>query len=453
MKQIDDIKKKFNNTSDLTIKKVKNVYILFLNSLINLSSINEFVIKNILNNTFDITSNLGPNGKVIKKDEIEFYLLNGFTVIIGKNIYAIETRGNLIRSVSEPTVETDPYGPKDSLTESIETNLGLIKRRIKSPNLINIDLSLGTITLNATSILYLKDITDINLVNKIHKKMKNINKDSVISIGNLKNLIIDETRTVLPTVMESERPDVICNALLEGKVAIIMDNSPSALILPTFFTDYVNPLVDNYIKSSNINFIKIIRYLSLLITLFLPALYIGLINYNIETIPISLLTSFAKQIQNIPFPTGIEALIMLFIGSILRESDIRFPSTYGSSVSIVGALILGTTASEAGLISPIMIIVVALTFITSMIFTDTELVNGLRIYRFIFMILAIFFGLYGLFLGIIIFLIHLSDIKVLGKPYTYPLSPFDKIYLFKTLFKGKTRKDDKKAKMLVRSKV
>lgn len=453
MKLIDNIKLQFNNSSDLKIKKVKNTYIIFINSICNLSHINEFIIKNILNNSFDINNSIGPNSKEIKKDEITFYLLNGFTIVIKKKIYAIETRGNLIRSVEKPSVETDMYGPKDSFNENIENNLGLIKRRIKTPYLINEDLVIGSISKTTVEILYIKNITDIDLVNKVKNKLENIKIDAILSIGNIKQLLSKEDRSPLPTIQETERPDVACNALIEGKIVIIIDSSPFAIIMPSFLVDFLNPQVDNYFKNININLIKMIRYLCLIVTLISPALYVALINFNQESIPTDLLVSFASQRKDVPFPTAIEAFIMLIAGSILRESDLRFPSSYGSSVSIVGALVLGNAAVSAGLISPIMIIVIAITFISSMIFTDQELVNSLRHYRFLWLILASLFGVYGLFLGIIIFLIHISDLKVLGKPYTYPLAPFDLTYIKKTLFRNKKSDELYRSKLLVKKNI
>ena len=452
MKLIMDIKNKFNNSSDLKIKKINKTYIIFINSICNLSSINEFIIKNIINNKTNI-NNIGPNSKEITENEIIKYLLNGFTIIINKKIYAIETRANLIRSVEKPSVETDMYGPKDSFNENIENNLGLIKRRIKTPYLINEDLIIGTITKTNLSILYLKGITDIKLVNQIKNKLESINIDSILSIGNIKQILSDEDYTPLPTIQETERPDVACNALIEGKIVIIIDSSPFAIVMPSFLVDFLNPQVDNYFKSININLIKMIRYLCLIITLISPALYISLINFNHESIPTDLLVSFASQRKDVPFPTAIEAFIMLIAGSILKESDLRFPSSYGSSVSIVGALVLGNAAVSAGLISPIMIIVIAITFISSMIFTDQELVNSLRHYRFLWLILSSIFGVYGLFLGIIIFLIHISDLKVLGKPYTYPLAPFDLTYIKKTLFRNKKINERYRSKLLVKKNI
>ena len=354
----------------------------------------------------------------------------------------------LLKHVEKPDAEVAVYGPKDAFNENIQVNLGLIKRRIKSEELVNDDYFIGKDTKTKISVLYMKNIADKKIVNKIENKIKNINNDFIISIGNIKQLLSNENRSHLPTIQESERPDNASLSLLEGKIVIICDNSPFVLILPSFLSDFINPIVDNYSKSNNINFLKILRFCCLIYTILAPALYIALINYNIETIPLSLMINIAMQRDGVPFPSYIEAIIMLFLCGVLKESDMRFPSSYGSAISIVGALILGEASVNAGLISPIMIIVTASTFITSLVFTDQELVNGLRYYRFIILLLASFLGLYGLNIGILILLIHISGLKVLGKSYSFPISPFSKIYFKKILFKSTTKNNNKRDPMI-----
>lgn len=434
---INKLKKDFNNSSDLIIKKLNNIYVIYLESICDSDKVNFYILQNLTQgNDKEFIS--GPNTTILKKyDDIKFYLLNGFSIVITKYYYAVETRGNIIRSVEKPDSEPSVSGPKDAFNENIQINLGLIKRRIKSEKLKNIDYFLGNKTKTKVSLLYIDNLADKKIVNQINNKLSKINKD-IISIGNIKNLLSKENRSFLPTILESERPDNAVYNLLEGKIVILCDNSPFSLILPAFFSDFINPIVDNYGKSININFLKILRFICLIYTLIAPALYIALINYNPETIPLSLIVNIAKQRISVPFPSYIECILMLILCGILKESDMRFPSSYGSAISIVGALILGEAAVSAGLISPIMIIVAASTFISSLVFTDQEMVNGLRFYRFLFLILASFFGLYGLNIGILLFLIHLSGLKVLNKSYTFPIAPFSKKYFNKTILKEKT---------------
>ena len=179
-----------------------------------------------------------------------------------------------------------------------------------------------------------------------------------------------------------------------------------------------------------------------------PALYIAIMNYNQETIPTNLLIDFAIQRNGVPFPTIVETILMLAVCEILRESDLRFPSNYGSAISILGAIVLGEASVSAGIASPITIIVIAITFISSLTFNNVEINNSLRFFRFIFIILAGFFGLYGITLGLLFFLIYTTNVNSLGKPYFAPIAPFDKIYFNNTVFKIPLAKDTKRSSLL-----
>lgn len=433
------LKQQFNNTSDLIRKQVGKIQIIYLESLCSSDKVNEFILKNIiLNKDYiflkDIVS--GPNVVFIDNyDLISFYLLNGFAFIYdGNEMLVCEVKGELYRGVMMPTSETTVNGPKDSFNESILMNLGLIKRRIKSDKLINDDYFLGRQTKTKVSLLYIKGIAKEKIIKRIKNRLKDIDIDGVIDIEILSQ-IINKDNQPMPTIMRTERPDRVSQALLDGKIVLIADNSPYALIMPAFFVDFINPQGDNYVKDVNVNILKIIRFLCLIISITLPAIYISIINYNPESIPLDLLLSFQAGRSGVPFPSAFEAIFMILLCTILRESDIRFPSSYGSSISILGALILGEAAVSANVASPIMIIIIGITFITGLIFSDGELINGLRYFRFLLLILSIMLGLYGLIIGLFILFIHLASIESFDEPYLYPLIPLDKSYLFKTFLK------------------
>lgn len=448
---VEEIKALFKNSSDLIIKHIKKIDIFFLESLCSSDKINEFVSKVLISNKIkDLESTIaGPNTVKIKKSDIETYLYNGFTIIsYKKKLFAVETKGDLIRSISIPESQPAIYGPKDAFTESIQTNLGLIKRRIKTKNLINKDFTIGKQTKTKVSIVYLDNICEEKIVKMVTDKINKIDIDGILDSSYISQLITKENGSPFPTILESERPDKVVMELLEGKLAILVDSSPFVLILPSFFVDFINPTSDNYNKSININILKITRFICYFISLLLPAIYVALINYNQESIPLELLVSFTAQRQDVPIPTALEAFIMLFLCDLLRESDIRFPSSFGSSISILGALILGEAAVSASIVSPIMIIVVAITFITNLLFTDSDMINSIRLFRYIFLIFAVMAGLYGLVIAFVLFLIHLCNIKTFGKPYTYPISPFSKNYLFKSLLNKQRKKDIKRSPML-----
>ena len=458
-KIVSQIKKDFNQISDLKVKSYKgnlfsNIYIIYLQSICSSNKINDYVLKNLslltsFNKNLDNLENAlaGPNTALnITEKDIEFYLTNGFTLVIFKNkIYAIETKGELSRNIDTANIEQTIKGPQDAFTENIEANIGQIKRRIKSSNLKNIDLYIGRSTKTKISINYMDNIADLKNLNYILTKLEKIDVDGILDSSIIAHYIDGENKSMFPTIKQTERPDIVVKALLDGKIIIIVDTSPFILILPAYFIDFVNPISDNYTKSINVKFLKFLRLVCFGLSMLTPAIYLSLINYNQETIPTTLLINFATQRINLPFPTIFEALIMLLICEILRESDIRFPSSFGSSISVLGALILGEAAVSAGIVSPIMIIIISLTFISSLLFTELEISNALRNYRFLFLLFAAVLGLYGVFLCTIIFLTNILSIKTINNPYFAPIMPFDKTYFDETVNKMPNKEQQKRS--------
>lgn len=457
-KIVERIKKEFENTPDLKIKEIKinllqTIYVAFIETICDSDKINDYILKNLTKYNFknNLNSNLpGPNTIILKNhDEIEYYLTNGFAIIISdKKLLAIEVKGSINRSISESTREPSLLGPQDAFNENIQTNIGLIKRRIKSKNLKSEEIFLGRLTQTKITINYIDDIAETENINKIKKQLQDIDIDGIIDIGTIMNYIEAENKTVFPTIQRTERPDLAASSLLEGKIVLLMDTSPFAIILPSFLVDFINPVNDNYAKSINVAFLKILRAVSFFISMMAPAIFIATINYNQETIPSSLLINFSTQRAGVPFPSIIELLILLLICDILRESDLRFPSNFGSAISILGALIIGEAAVNAGIVSSIMIIITSLTFISSLIFTEIEIGNALRYYRYLFLFFAAFFGLYGVFLCLILFLIRLISTKSLNSPYFAPFAPFNKNYFFKTFLKKKDRNNTKRSNLI-----
>ena len=458
-KIVSQIKKDFNQISDLKVKSYKgnlfsNIYIIYLQSICSSNKINDYVLKNLslltsFNKNLDNLENAlaGPNTVLnITEKDIEFYLTNGFTLVIFKNkIYAIETKGELSRNIDTANIEQTIKGPQDGFTENIEANIGQIKRRIKSSNLKNIDLYIGRSTKTKISINYMDNIADLKNLNYILTKLEKIDVDGILDSSIIAHYIDGENKSMFPTIKQTERPDIVVKALLAGKIIIVVDTSPFILILPAYFIDFVNPISDNYTKSINVKFLKFLRLVCFGLSMLTPAIYLSLINYNQETIPTTLLINFATQRINLPFPTIFEALIMFLICEILRESDIRFPSSFGSSISVLGALILGEAAVSAGIVSPIMIIIISLTFISSLLFTELEISNALRNYRFLFLLFAAVLGLYGVFLCTIIFLTNILSIKTINKPYFAPIMPFDKTYFDETVNKMPNKEQQKRS--------
>ena len=355
------------------------------------------------------------------------YLNNGFVILLIEDDYslALEVKKNLTRSIEKPMTETTIRGAMDSFTENIETNIGLIKRRLKTNKLWNEDMELGKYTKNKISILTIKGLTDSKIKDNIINKLNSLEIDGVTDTGTLKHLIENETKTIFPTSITTERPDKVASSLLRGKTVIIIDNCPFALIMPVDINDFFLSQDDkdsNYINNS---LTRILRYLAFSITVLTPGIYIALTTFNQEMIPLELLTSFASQRSTVPFPAFFEALLMFISFEILRESDYRIPNVSNSALSIVGALILGEAAVNAGIVSPIMIIIVAITAIIALVIVEPELSNAIKWYRILFMLGGTTIGIFGIFIVFIIFTTNLCSINSYGKSFTMPFTPIN----------------------------
>lgn len=355
------------------------------------------------------------------------YLNNGFVILLIEDDYslALEVKKNLTRSIEKPMTETTIRGAMDSFTENIETNIGLIKRRLKTNKLWNEDMELGKYTKNKISILTIKGLTDSKIKDNIINKLNSLEIDGVTDTGTLKHLIDNETKTIFPTSITTERPDKVVSSLLRGKTVIIIDNCPFVLIMPVDINDFFLSQDDkdsNYINNS---LTRILRYLAFFITVLTPGIYIALTTFNQEMIPLELLTSFASQRSTVPFPAFFEALLMFVSFEILRESDYRIPNVSNSALSIVGALILGEAAVNAGIVSPIMIIIVAITAISALVIVEPELSNAIKWYRILFMLGGTTIGIFGIFIVFIIFTTNLCSINSYGKSFTMPFTPID----------------------------
>ena len=432
---IKKLKKDTNNDSNIIYryKKIfyKNLYIIYNQTITSSSDISDFIIrslnkiyiptyKNILNNITNFKYN-----ELNTYEDLTYYLNSGFTIIIynEKKYIALETRKDLSRGITSPITENTARGALDSFTENIENNIGLIKRRIKSNDLWLKNYRLGKYTDTSVSLIYIKSIAKEKLVNDVDKLIKSINIDGIIATGTIRNLIEKENKNNFPNTMSTEKPYTAVKYLLEGNVIILADNDPFALILPTNINDYFISEEDDFNKSINVSLTRIIRYLTFAITLLTPGVYIAMTTYNQEIIPTELLISIAAQRENVPFSTFVEALLMMISFEILRESDLKIPSFASSAISIVGALILGEAAVSAGIVSPIMIIVIAITSISALTFVEPEFINAMRLYRFLFMISGALFGIHGILLIFIFMIINLSSYDFLGMPYLTPFAP------------------------------
>ena len=432
---IKEIKLLQKNNPDLKIRELKNdktnINTIYFESLCDSDSINDFLLKPINMNTSkpinDIKDKI-PNGNLKEvTDEKTLFecLYNGFTVIEIKNKFlSFETKFPLDSGISEASNEKVIKGPKDAFTENYQNNMGLIRKRIRSKDLVFKEHVIGTTSKTKVSLIYVDGIVDKKLVNKIEKKLKTMTMDYVAN-SNYITENLNNNNYMFPTNLMTERPDYVGFQLMEGRVAILVENTPQVIIIPAFFSDFIKTVDDYYQNTKNVSITRIIRVLALIISIFTPAVYIALTTFNQETLPTSVLINFSIQRGGVPFPSIVEAIIMWLTFEILREADTRIPFVMGTSMSIVGALVLGQAAVEAGLISPIMIIIIAISSVASLLFNDNDMVNAIRIWKLLFLLLSAFVGLYGVFIGLVLFIMKLCSMDSYGFDYTDPNAPFN----------------------------
>lgn len=325
------------------------------------------------------------------------------------------------RSISEPETENVVRGPREGFTENIHVNTTLLRRKIKDPSFCIESIKLGDKTNTTVSLAYLKNVAEAELIREVKTRLNKINIDAVLDSGYVEQFIEDNPSSIYPTIGNSEKPDVIAAKILEGRVAILVDGTPFILTVPMLFVESFQVSEDYYSRTLLSSFIRLLRFLSYTISVLSPAIYVALTVFHQELIPTQLLISIASGREPVPFPAVIEASIMIITFDILREAGVRLPKPVGSAISIVGALVLGQSAVAAGLISPIMVIVVASTAIASFV-VPAQTDSG-TILRYIYLIFAGFAGGFGIIMGLLVNLIYITSIKSFGVPYFSPIAP------------------------------
>lgn len=386
-------------------------------------NINRKNIINILKNQIIAMSDVTESEEII---ELVNYLVSGDMVLIIDNeptALIISLRGWDKRSIEEPATETLVRGPRDGFTENLRTNTTLIRRRIKTSRLKMETMKLGVLTKTDVVIAYIKGIANDKIVEEVRQRLKNIEVDSILESGYIEEFIEDTPYTPFPLVANTERPDKVAGGLLEGQVAIIVDTTPFVLLVPVVFFQMMQASEDYYNRYPFSSLIRLLRFFSLNIALLLPSLYVAIVTFHQEMLPTPLLISIASAREGVPFPALVEALLMEITFEVLREAGIRLPRTVGQAVSIVGALVIGQAAVSAGLVSPAMVIVVALTAIASFTIPNTSASLAIRTLRFPMMFLAGMFGLFGIMIGLLALLIHLCTLNSFGIPYLAPFAP------------------------------
>ncbi|TVY09662.1 spore germination protein [Paenibacillus cremeus] len=354
-------------------------------------------------------------------------ILSGDTLILIHEIdqaLIVSSRGWKDRSVEEPSSENNVRGPRDGFTESIRTNTAHVRRRIRDPLLRFDAVTVGTRTKTDINIAYIQDLVKDGLVEEVKHRLAKIQVDAILESGYIEELIEDAPLSPFNTVQSTERPDKVASALLEGRVAIFTDNTPVVLIVPTLFWQFIQAPDDYYNRYWVGTFFRVVRYFALLISLMLPSIYVMLVSFHHEMIPTSLALTIASGREVVPFPVLLEAILMELAFELMREAGLRMPKPIGQAVSIVGSLIIGQAAVQAGLVSPFMVIVIAITGISSFAIPSYSSSLALRICRFPLLIASGTMGLLGFATMFFILLLHALSIRSFGESYLAPASPF-----------------------------
>ena len=458
-------------------------FILYIDGMVDVKAINDFVLESLMlknkANTYEgnehrvsresITNNITI--KKIKNFDLSDYIYNSLIpensvtkctkfedIISGVNsgncalfvdtiniAYDIDVKGFKQRSIEAPNNEVIIKGSQESFVENIRTNTSQLRRILNNENLIIENLTVGKISQTKCAVCYMQNITNEDLIAEVKFRINNLSIDTLLSSGQLEQLIEDNSRFGIPQILSTERPDKCAKHLMQGRVVVLVNGTPYGLIMPATFVDYMSSPEDTNIKPIFSNFLKILRFMALVITLFLPGSYVAITSYHQEILPTELLFSILAARQYVPFPIIVEILTMELSFELIREAGLRVPSPVGPTIGIVGALILGEAAVNANIVSPILIIIVAITAISSFAIPDFSFSFHLRIYRFFFIMLGFLSGFLGLGFGIFIYILIMCSLKSFGVPYTVPFIPSSSTkghgYLVPPVWKQETRAD------------
>lgn len=342
--------------------------------------------------------------------------------------FVCDVKGYEKRTIDSPKNEIVIRGSHEAFVENLRTNTSMLRRLVNNENLIIEDTSVGIVSKTKCAICYLKDIANTELVNEVKHRVNNLDLDYIISSGQLEELIKENSKSSLPEVISTERPDTAASSILEGKVVVIVNGTPIVLIAPCTFFDLLASPEDRNINFTFANLLKIIRFIACIISVLLPGIYIAITNFHEELIPTELLFSIISSRQAVPLSIELEIILMEIAFELIHEAGIRVPAPIGSTMGIVGALVLGDAAVSANIVSPISIIIVAITGLSSFVIPNFSLEFHFRILRFVFIFLGAIFGFLGIAIGIFIYFGILSEYTSFGISYLAPYVPVMKIY-------------------------
>ncbi|MGE5614038.1 MAG: spore germination protein [Bacillota bacterium] len=362
-----------------------------------------------------ITNNIMKTVNAVMSGSCALVLDNCETAIL------FDTKGFDKRAITEPTVENVTKGSKDSFVETLRTNTATVRRKIKTQNLCIEQTIVGKQTLTPIAIVYIKGLANTGIIDELKRRLDSIDIDSAIVSGSIEEFVSDNVYSTFPQILSTERPDKFCSEIVEGRVGIIIDGIPVAFIVPGTLVQFLQAPED-YSRSWMIGtIIRVLRFSVLILTAVLPAYYIGATSYHPELIPFRLAIAIAESSKDVAFPTFAETLFMLVSFEVLFEASLRIPRSVGQAITIVGTIVIGQSAVTAKLVSPVVVVVLAITSTASFVMPNQDFSNAIRLWRFLLTVMGSLAGLFGLVVGMIILLWHLAKLESFGVPYLSPL--------------------------------
>ncbi|MGE0980300.1 spore germination protein [Bacillus cereus] len=433
---INNLQKNLQQAPDLVIRQFQLVNrseaaLIYLSGLTDTQSIHNNILSPLMHTTFEISNGLpvtiGEVQIINTWNQFENAIFQGDSILLVHGLdagYQLNTKGWPQRDITEPKNEISLKGTHQGFVETSSQNIALIRRYIPNRELVLKEVFIGSRGKTKVSILYLRDVASEDVLKELETRIQNIVVDSIINTGEIIEFIEDNPYSPFPQFILTERPDSTVSHILHGRYVIVVDRSPNVLIAPVNFISFFQGIDDYNTRWLVSSSVRLLRFIGFFIALLLPATYVAFISFNYEVIPVQLYLSIAESRERVPFLPVIEALLMEITLEMMREAALRLPTPISQTVGIVGGIVIGQAAVQAGIVSNIMIIIVAVTTIASSIVPNYEMGLAIRLLRFPMMLLAALFGIVGIIIGWMTIIAHLVSLESLGTPYGSPLSPF-----------------------------